>query len=133
MPVRSLNSVVLKWPRATEVIAAFTRWAQALAKHHPTVQMVGYMGSYARGNWGVGSDLDAVVVIDHPKIRSSNGPSLGVQIQRFDRKAIPVPVDLQIFDEDDWRRLLQSDTRFARTLKKRVEGGLPTRIPALIR
>lgn len=36
------------------------RWAQKVAREHPEMVRIGYFGSYARGNWGVGSDLDFV-------------------------------------------------------------------------
>jgi predicted nucleotidyltransferase len=31
---------------------------------HPEVVRVGYFGSYARGDWGVGSDLDLIIIVD---------------------------------------------------------------------
>lgn len=58
MPVRSLDSSVLRWPDATTVHQAVCRWAREAARTRPEVLRVGYFGSYARGDWGVGSDLD---------------------------------------------------------------------------
>jgi len=39
-------------------------WAQHLAREHPAIRRIGYLGSYARGDWGVGSDLDVIVIVD---------------------------------------------------------------------
>jgi predicted nucleotidyltransferase len=64
MPVRSLSSSVLVWPDAAEVARAVRTWAENLSKTEPAVQRVGYFGSYARGDWGVGSDVDLVVLVD---------------------------------------------------------------------
>jgi predicted nucleotidyltransferase len=57
MPVRSLNSPVLKWPRAEEVLAAAQEWARRVAAAEPDVRAIGCFGSYARSHAGVGSDL----------------------------------------------------------------------------
>src|SRR5438132_2078201 len=64
MPVRSLNSSVLVWPNRAQVDEAVRRWARASGALHPGVRRLGYFGSYARGDWGVGSDLDLVAVVD---------------------------------------------------------------------
>ena len=64
MPVRSLTSSVLKWPDQAQVDRAVRVWAIQEAKRHPELLRLGYFGSYASGNWGVGSDLDLVALID---------------------------------------------------------------------
>ena len=43
---------------------AVRRWAREEAKRRPGVLRIGYMGSYARSDWGVGSDLDLVIVVE---------------------------------------------------------------------
>jgi len=39
-------------------------WAEGLSASHREVLRVGYFGSYARGDWGVGSDLDVIIVAE---------------------------------------------------------------------
>jgi predicted nucleotidyltransferase len=51
---------------------------------------VGYFGSYARGDWGVGSDLDLVVIVE-------------ASAEPFERRA--VPVDLLVYTRAEWTRL----------------------------
>lgn len=58
MPVRSLNSSVLRWPDPDSVVKAVRRWAKKYGENKPEVERIGYFGSYARGDAGVGSDLD---------------------------------------------------------------------------
>jgi predicted nucleotidyltransferase len=65
MPVRSSSSRVLKWPDAQTVREAVVRWAQQIAQQRPEVARIGLFGSYARGDWGVGSDIDLVVIVHH--------------------------------------------------------------------
>ncbi len=63
MPVRSLRSSVLRWPSRSEVDRAVRRWVAAAGRDRPEVLRIGYFGSYARGDWGVGSDLDLLVIV----------------------------------------------------------------------
>jgi hypothetical protein len=72
MPVRSLTSSALRWPDAETVHRAALAWAVALAQSEPAIVAIGYFGSYARGDAGVGSDLDLVVLV-----RNSRSPSNG--------------------------------------------------------
>src|SRR5438093_13247861 len=57
MPVRSLNSSVLVWPNRAQVDRAVRDWANRIVAEHRDVRRLGYFGSYARGDRGVGSDL----------------------------------------------------------------------------
>ena len=75
MPVRSLSSRVLKWPKAEVVEPAVEAWAHQIAAEHPEVAHVGYFGSYARGDWGVGSDVAISVYVPEGMSRSSKAPS----------------------------------------------------------
>jgi uncharacterized protein len=110
MPVRSLSSSVLVWPNRAQIDEAVRRWATKMAGEHPELRRLGYFGSYARGDWGVGSDLDLVAVV-----RSAT--------ERFDRRALiwnvtvlPVPAEIVIYTEAEWRDLETRAGRFARTL-----------------
>lgn len=71
----------------------------------------GYFGSYARGDWGPGSDLDIVMVVersDEPFERRS---------ARWDTTRLPVPADLLVYTREEWERL--SRTRaFHRRVKQ---------------
>lgn len=108
MPVRLLNSSVLKWPDAPTVDHAARRWAHRVAHAHKQVRRIGYFGSYARGDWGVGSDLDLIVIVDNSE-------------QPFERRArdwdttdLPVPTDVLVYTWQEWESLQQK--RFRQTL-----------------
>jgi predicted nucleotidyltransferase len=60
------------------------------ARGTPSVVAVGYFGSYARGDWGVGSDLDLVVIFE-------------ASAEPFERRA--VPMDLLVYTRAEWTRL----------------------------
>lgn len=52
---------------------------------HPEVVRVGDLGSYARGDWGVGSDLDLIIIVDQ-----SDDP-FERRAARWDATELPVP------------------------------------------
>ena len=99
MPVRSLNSSVLKWPDAKAVGSAVRQWAELVVQSHPEVQAIGYFGSYPRGDWGVGSDVDLAVLVDaceEPFERRGLA---------FDATRLPVPADVLVYTVAEWESL----------------------------
>ena len=110
MPVRSLNSSVLKWPDAKTVKDAFTLWAKETILNNANVVRIGYLGSYARENAGPGSDLDVVIII-----KSSDKP-FERRGADWDLTHIPVPVDVLIYTSREWRNL-DERSRMTRVLK----------------
>jgi predicted nucleotidyltransferase len=110
MPVRSSSSSVLVWPDRPEVDAAVRSWASRVTRERADIQRIAYFGSYARGDWGPGSDLDLLIVVagaDEPFVRRA---------ARWDVTELPVPVDLLVYTEAEWRALDRSG-RFARTIE----------------
>jgi hypothetical protein len=96
-----LNSPVLKWPDHDSVEAAVRDWAARTADTIRGILAIGYFGSYARGDWGPGSDVDIVVIVgrrhpfDQPAARHTD----------WGTSNLPVPADLLSYTVDDWRRL----------------------------
>lgn len=70
---------------------------------------IGYFGSYARGDWGVGSDLDLIVIVE-----SSSMP-MERRAAEWDTTELPVPADLLIYTKDEWQNM-RSQERFGRTV-----------------
>ncbi|MEJ5339389.1 MAG: nucleotidyltransferase domain-containing protein [Aquificaceae bacterium] len=113
MPVRSLSSSVIRWVSKEEVEKALREWAHKVRSEHPEVLRVGYFGSYARGNWGVGSDVDLLLVVSESKEPFIRRPLA------FDTTELPVPADLLVYTEGELDKL--KDTRFYReVLQKEV-------------
>ncbi|MBC8394133.1 MAG: nucleotidyltransferase domain-containing protein [Deltaproteobacteria bacterium] len=111
MPKRLLNSPVLKWPDAQTVIEELHRWAKQVLQQRQDVNRIGFFGSYARGNDGVGSDLDLIIIIDH-----SDDPfeRRGVA---WDMTKLPVPADLLVYTKEEWQSL-DPNRRFNKMLMK---------------
>jgi hypothetical protein len=103
---------VLRWPDRREVERRLVEWAGEEAPRHPGLLRLGYFGSYARGNAGVGSDLDLIAVVE-----SSPDPferrALG-----WDLTPLPVPAEILVYSREEWERLQQEGGRFARTLQQ---------------
>lgn len=113
MPVRSLTSSVIVWPDRPTVESALRRWAEAAARARPELRRVGYFGSYARGDWGVGSDLDVLLVVADADLPFER------RAVAWDLTPLPVPADTLVYTEDEWRRL-DPASRFARVLAREV-------------
>ncbi len=114
MPVRSSSSSVLRWPDRETVHAAFEAWARSAAKDEPALRRAGYFGSYARDEWGVGSDLDVVLVVD-----DSDRP-FTERGSRWDLTSLPVPAQPLVYTVREWRELTGRESRFARVLDEEV-------------
>lgn len=122
MSVRSLNSSVLRWPNAEEVDLAVRRWVEEVARKRPEVVRIGYFGSYARGDWGVGSDFDLVVIV-----KGSRLPFVE-RAREWDATELPVPVDLFAYTEEEWDSIIDKG-RFEKMLKTRDHMSIRTSIP----
>lgn len=112
MPVRSLRSSVLRWPDRATVDAAVRAWAREERAHRPELERLGYFGSYSRGDWGPGSDLDIVAVV------KESGLPFERRATDWDLLRLPVPTDLLVYTSAEWGVLLARGDRFARTLAR---------------
>jgi len=115
MPVKSSGSTVFVWPDAAMMRAAARTWAVAQRELHPELVRLGVFGSYARGEAGVGSDLDLVAVVsasDEPFMRRA---------ARRDVTTLPVPVDLLVYTAAEWAAMQARGGGLAGTLALETE------------
>jgi predicted nucleotidyltransferase len=112
MPVRFLNSSVLIWPDQAKVDEAVRAWISAESIRHPKLQRLAYFGSYARGDWGVGSDLDLFAIVeDSPEPFDRRSLS-------WDLSQLPVPAELLIYTLTEWNQMIAARGLFSRTLQR---------------
>jgi predicted nucleotidyltransferase len=93
---------------------AVRSWTAAQVEQRTDIVALGYFGSYARGDWGVGSDLDIIAVLkkaDQPFERRSAG---------WDLNSLPVPAEILVYSCSEWEKQALRETRFARMLKEEV-------------
>jgi predicted nucleotidyltransferase len=88
------------------VDGAVRHWAANVLASRPDVLKI---GSYARGDWGVGSDLDLLIIIvgESPHAFEARGST-------FDTTTLPVPVDLLVYTKAEWDAMV-SHSGFARS------------------
>lgn len=110
MPVRSLNSSVIRWPNREQIEAALQKWSERSINQNDTVLAMGYFGSYARNEAGVGSDLDVVMIV-----ASSDEPTYRRSLQ-WDFRAIPIPVEVLVYTLAEWQQFAANPTRMYTTL-----------------
>jgi predicted nucleotidyltransferase len=87
-------------------------WADRIAATRREVRRIGYFGSYARGDWGVGSDLDILVIVDRAEERRDR------RALALDVSDLPVPAEVLVYTEDEWRALVSGGARFGSMLAR---------------
>jgi predicted nucleotidyltransferase len=75
------------------------------------VLRVGYIGSYARGNWGAGSDLDLIAIVERA------AQPFHSRAAAFDTTTLPGPADLWVYTQEEWDRL-DRQARFYRMVAR---------------
>ena len=112
MPVRSLNSPVLRWPRRDEVKKALLQWLKKEMASHPQIVRMGYFGSFSKDNWGVGSDLDLIAIIQDSSIPFERRPLA------WNLDMLPVPTDILIYTTKEWQEMRKKGGRFVDMIEK---------------
>jgi len=112
MPVRLLTQSVLHWPDPAEVLAAVRHWAVEQANRQPSLGRVAIYGSYGRGDAGVGSDLD-LLLIDG----AAQGPQHG-RLRQWPLEQLPLSCDALVLTPLEFETLLASNQRLAIELKR---------------
>lgn len=112
MPVTSSRSSVKRWPSRDEVDRAVRDWAAHVVRRKSGVVRIGYFGSYARGDWGVGSDVDLVVIVETSSLPFERRPV------EWDTLVLPVPADLLVYTLEEWERLGREGSRMYRMLER---------------
>lgn len=108
MPVRSLRSSVFVWPDAQHVDQAVRAWAGTMVAQRPDTLRIGYIGSYARDDWGVGSDLDLLILVTQSDLPFAE------RAAAWDTTPLPVPTDVWIYTQDEWATMAAQGRRFHR-------------------
>jgi len=112
MPVRSLHSSILVWPSVSAVRSAARAWAAVEVPRHTGLTRLGYYGSYARGDAGVGSDLDLFAII------ASSADAFERRGLRWGILELPVPASIVVYTAAEWERMRAAGGRFARTVER---------------
>ena len=90
MPESLQPASVLRWPIAEQVLEQAERWAERQHHLNPDLLAVGVFGSYGRGDAGVGSDLDLVLIL-----RECSEP-VWQRLRHWQTGSLPLACDLLV-------------------------------------
>ncbi|MGB7921510.1 MAG: nucleotidyltransferase domain-containing protein, partial [Desulfobacterales bacterium] len=93
---------------------AMRLWTAEQVRMRPEIVRLGYFGSYARGDWGVGSDLDVISIV-----RKTAEPFERRSLE-WDLISLPVPAEIIVYSLPEWEKLEQGNTLFFRMLDRDV-------------
>lgn len=112
MPVRLLNSVVLKWPDKQKVLYEAKLWATSTGLEDDNIVRIFCFGSICTGLWGVGSDLDILIVLKQTPVPFITRASL------YETSAISVPADILVYTQAEITDLSRKKSRFIDEIQK---------------
>ncbi len=112
MPVRSLNSAILKWPDKQKVLSEAKMWAKSAGLTDNNILRIYCFGSICSDTWGVGSDLDIVIIL-----KKTTAPFIS-RACSYDTSAISVPVDLLVYTQSEITQLSKEKTRITDEIEK---------------
>lgn len=112
MPVRSLNASVLKWPDRQTIDQSVRGWVSTLVSSRSDILRVGYFGSYAKDDWGVGSDLDIMVIMTQSK------KPFWQRSLEFDLTNLPIPSEILVYTRDEWEKMRKEGRGFCQVVEQ---------------
>lgn len=112
MPVKLLNSAVLKWPEKNKVLNEAKLWAKSMGLGDDNIVKIYCFGSICKGTWGVGSDLDIAIIIKKTTVPFISRASL------YDSSAISVPTDILVYTQFEITKLSKEKSRFMDEIEK---------------
>jgi len=107
-----LTPSLLRWPEPEQVLSQVRLWAAQVAVDHPDLERVGLFSSYCRGDAGVGSDLDLLLI---------DAGSSGPQHQRlldWPLAELPLSCDALVLTPSEHAETLASGSAMAAALQR---------------
>jgi len=112
MPVRSLNSAILKWPDKQKVLNEARLWAGSTGHGDENIVKIFCFGSICTSKWGVGSDIDILIILKQTTV-----PFIS-RARIFDASSISVPADILVYTQSEIATLSKEKGRFLDEIRK---------------
>lgn len=97
------------------LLSELRSWAMDTLSSHPEVMRIGLFGSYARGDYAPGSDVDVLLLV-----RECEQPLWFLRPLAYDTSSLPVAVDLLAYTSEEARRLREESSWFRSILSEIV-------------
>jgi uncharacterized protein len=114
MPVRSLNSAILKWPEKQKVLNEAKLWAKSTGLGDDNIIRIFCFGSICTDIWGVGSDLDIIIILKQTTVPFISRASL------YNSSAISVPTDILVYTQSEITELAGKKSHFINEIEKKA-------------
>jgi len=101
MPEPSSPSVKVTFTNRKQILTALKKLIQEWAQKHPELEQVILFGSYARGDYFPGSDVDVLLILE-----KSDQPFLK-RIPTFLPAEFPVDIDVFPYTRDEVQRMIR--------------------------
>lgn len=110
------NSAEARFVDKDKVMDLAGKTARQIAQRHPGVLRILLFGSFARGDYGVRSDLDLLIIV------KKSAESQPERIQRFLEHAPAYPTDMLVYTDEELRsRVSGKDPFLARILRESIQ------------
>jgi predicted nucleotidyltransferase len=101
MPEPSSPSVKVTFTNRNQILTALENLIQEWTQQHPELEQVILFGSYARGDYFPGSDVDVLLILE-----TSDQPFLK-RIPKFLPTQFPVDIDIFPYTKDEVQRMMK--------------------------
>lgn len=98
-----------------QVFCEVRDWAAVQKQSHPEILSIGVFGSYARGDFSPGSDVDLLIIV-----RDSDEPRWYMRAIGFDTSSLSPPVDVFVYTEAEKGRMVKDNRWLRRVLSEIV-------------
>jgi predicted nucleotidyltransferase len=98
-----------------QVLGELHAWAVQERLVHPEINRIGLFGSYAKGTFAPGSDIDILILV-----RESVEPRWFMRAAGFDTLRLSVGADLFVYTEAEAMRMRESSSWFRHILQEIV-------------
>ena len=98
-----------------QVLEELHAWAVQERKAHPEISRIGLFGSYAKGAFAPGSDIDLLILVSE-----SSEPRWFMRSAGFDTLKLSVGADLFVYTEAEAERMRETSSWFQHILREVV-------------
>jgi predicted nucleotidyltransferase len=98
-----------------DVLRELRNWSRRVYRRDPRITRIGLFGSYATGNYGPGSDLDILIIVD-----SSEETRWFLRSAAIDVRGLSIGADIFVYTVEETARLEKNSLWFQSIMREIV-------------